>query len=107
VPKYVASTTLDDATWNATVIRGDVAAEVARMKQEPGENILKFGTGELDRTVRDRGLVDEFHFWIFPVVAGAGPRLFDGLDLTHLALAGTTTFGSGIVVARYMPKESV
>ena len=99
-----ASTTLQETTWNATLIAGDLADEVAKLKQQSGQNILKFGTGELDRTLMPHNLVDEFHFWLFPVVAGSGQRLFDGLDTTHLNLLGTTTFSSGIVVLTYTPK---
>lgn len=84
LPKYVASRMLKDATWNATIIEGDVAEEVARLKDGPGQSILKYGTGELDRAVMERNLVDEFHFWMFPVALGAGQRLFDGVNTTHL-----------------------
>lgn len=104
LPKYVASRTLTEATWNATIIQGDVAKEVARLKELPGKNILKYGTGELDRTLLEHRLVDEYHFWIFPVLAGSGQRLFDGVDLTHLGLARSTRFASGIVVMVYEPK---
>jgi len=104
LPKYVASTTLQETTWNATLLRGDVADEVAKLKQQPGQNILKFGTGELDRTLMQHNLVDEFHFWLFPVVAGSGQRLFDGTNTTHLKLVNTTTFRSGIAVLTYTPK---
>jgi dihydrofolate reductase len=104
MPKFVASTTLEDATWNATIIKGDVADEVAKLKQQPGQNILKYGTGELDRTLMEHGLVDELHLWIFPVAAGKGERLFDGIDTTHLALVGTTILNSGIVIGTYAPK---
>ena len=104
MPKYVASRSLDEATWNATILDGDVAAKVAELKSEPGEDLLKFGTGELDRTLIEHGLVDEFHFWIFPVLAGSGQTLIDGIDQTHLKLVETTRFGSGIVVNTYVPK---
>lgn len=104
LPKYVASTTLQQTEWNATLIRGDVAEEVAKLKQEEGQSILKFGTGELDRTLMQHNLVDEFHFWLFPVVAGSGQRLLDGIDTTHLKLLDTTRFNSGIVVLAYGPK---
>ena len=104
--KFVASRTLRDATWNATVLEGDVAQAVATLKQDGDGTILKFGTGELDRTLLAQGLVDEFHFWLFPVVVGAGERLFEWLDvMTTLRLLGTTTFDSGIVVLRYGPKS--
>ena len=104
LPKYVASRTLEEATWNATIIRGDVAEEVARLKEQPGESILKFGTGELDRTLLAHDLVDEFHFWIFPVLAGGGQRLIEGVETTHLKLVETTTFSTGLVVHAYAPK---
>jgi len=104
LPKHVASTTLQETGWNATLITGDVADEVAELKRQPGENILKFGTGQLDRALIERDLVDEFHFWFFPIVAGSGERLLDGLDVTHLKLVNTTPFASGIVVLAYAPK---
>ncbi len=103
MPKYVASRTLTEATWNSTVLDGDVAEAVADLKALPGENILKFGTGELDRTLIANGLVDEFHFWVFPVLAGEGQSLIDGIDVTHLQLVETTRFASGIVVHVYVP----
>lgn len=103
MPKYVASRTLQDATWNATIIKGDVAGEVARLKDQPGQDILKYGTGELDRTLIENNLVDEFHFWLFPVSLGAGQRLFDGIGGTRLKLVDTARFNSGIVVLVYTP----
>lgn len=104
MPKYVASRTLRDATWNATILDGDVAEAVAELKAGAGEDILKFGTGELDRTLLANGLVDEFHFWMFPVLAGSGQSLIDGIDVTHLQLVETTPFASGIVVHTYAPQ---
>lgn len=104
LPKYVASTTLHETEWNATLLGPDVPGEIAKLKDQPGENILKFGTGDLDRTLMQHNLVDEFHFWLFPVAVGSGDRLFDGIDTTHLELIGTTTFSTGIVVLKYGPK---
>jgi dihydrofolate reductase len=104
MPKFVATNTVQSATWNSTVIRGDVAAEVGRLKEQPGESRLKYGTGDLDKTLMQYNLVDEFHFWMFPVAAGKGDRLFDGFDLTHLKLMDSTRFHSGIVVLVYGPK---
>jgi len=106
LPKYVASRTLAGATWNATVIDGDVAKEVALLKEQPGQNILKFGTGELDRTLLEHKLVDEYHFWMFPTIAGSGQRLLDGIDTTHLKLVTTTTFASGVIVLTYAPNST-
>lgn len=104
MPKYVASRTLESATWNATILDGDVAEQVAKIKEQDGGNLLKFGTGELDRTLLANNLVDEFHLWYFPVIAGSGQRLLDNVDLTHLHLAGTTAFDSGVVVLTLTPK---
>ena len=69
-----------------------------RSRSEDGGDIVKHGTGELDRALVENQLVDEFHFWVFPVVVGKGDRLFDGLDLTSLKLVDTSRFESGIVV---------
>src|SRR4051812_20242907 len=106
MPKYVASTTLTDATWNATVLGGDVVAEVTALKEQPGGSILKFGTGILDHALLEHDLVDEFHFWVFPVVVGKGVRLLEGLAMTHLDLVETTRMSSGIVVHVCEPKRA-
>lgn len=98
MPKHVASRTLKETTWNASVLEGDTAEAVAKLKEQPGDNLLKFGTGELDRTLLENRLVDEFHFWVFPVLAGGGQRLIDGIDTTHLELLDASRFASGIVV---------
>ena len=104
MPKYVASRTLRTTEWNATILDGDVASQVASLKAGGGGDLLKFGTGELDRTLLDHRLVDEYHFWMFPVIAGEGDRLGDHLDVTHLRLVDTERFDSGIVVMVYRPK---
>jgi dihydrofolate reductase len=101
MPKHVASRTLTETTWNASLIGGDVAEGVAALKAQDGGDIIKYGTGELDKTLAEHRLVDEFHFWVFPVVAGQGDRLFDGLDPTTLKLVETNRFASGIVVLVY------
>lgn len=103
LPKYVASRTLKEPLkWNATLIKGDVAEEVAKLKQQAGQHILKYGTGDLDRTLIENNLVDEFHFWLFPLTLGGGRHLFNGID-APLKLVRTTTFSSGIVVLTYVP----
>jgi dihydrofolate reductase len=105
LPKHVASRTLKGPLeWNATLIEGDLTAEVTTLKQQPGQNILKYGTGELTRSLIKDNLIDEFHYWLFPVAVGYGQRLLDGIDTTHLQLIDTTRFGSGIVVLKYAPK---
>jgi dihydrofolate reductase len=105
MPKYVASRTLTEATWNAQILGEDAAGQVAALKEHEGQNLLKFGTGEFSNALLHAKLVDEYHFWLFPVIAGGGDRLFDGLDaMTHLQLVDTTRFRSGIVVLKYSPK---
>ncbi len=108
LPKFVASASLQETTWNSTLITGDVAAEVARLKDQPGKTIMKYGTGQLDRTLIQHGLIDEFHLSIFPLTVGSGLRLFEGIDTTAMALklTGTTTFSNGIVQLTYLPQYS-
>ena len=106
MPKYVVSSTLADAdmTWNATVLEGDTVEAVRKLKAQDGGNLLKYGTGELDRTLLENNLVDEFHLWVFPVLAGGGQRLIEGIDMTHLELLDVARFKSGIVVHVLGPK---
>ena len=103
LPKYVASRTLTDAAWTRPFWRATSPKPSPRSRRSPGDNILKFGTGELDRALLKHKLVDEYHFWVFPLVAGSGERLFEGLQTT-VELVGTTRLGSGIIVLKYSPK---
>jgi dihydrofolate reductase len=104
MPKHVASRTLRETTWNANVLEGDAAEAIAALKAEDGGDLLKFGTGELDRALLEHGLLDELHLWVFPVLVGSGQRLIEGIPTTHLELVDTTRFGSGIVANTYTPK---
>lgn len=102
IPKYVASKSLRELTWNASLLDGDAAKAVAAIKKRPNGNLLKFGTGELDRTLIEHDLIDEYHFWIHPVAVGKAQRLFDGIiDTLPLKLEGVQRFKSGIVVLVY------
>jgi dihydrofolate reductase len=103
IPKYVASTTLTELSWNATLLSGDVARQVAELKRQPGNYLLKYGTGPLDRTLVSEGLVDEFRIWIVPVTQGPGQPLFSDVPETSLELAGTQSFSSGVVLLTYVP----
>jgi dihydrofolate reductase len=103
IPKYVASTTLTEVGWNATLLSGDVARQVAKLKEQPGNYLLKYGTGPLDRTLVSEGLVDEFRIWIVPVTHGPGQALFADVPETSLELAGTRTFSTGVVLLTYVP----
>jgi dihydrofolate reductase len=104
-PKYVVSTTLEEPLeWsNSTLIKGNVAEEVSRLKQQPGKDILVFGSGDLVNTLMQHGLIDEYRLMVFPVVVGSGKRLFDNIETTVLRLVETKTFGSGVVVLSYRP----
>ena len=105
-PKYVVSTTLKEPlAWNnSTLIKGNVAKEVSRLKQQPGKEILIFGSGDLVNTLMRHDLIDEYRLMVFPVVVGSGKRLFkDGSDTTVLRLVKAETFGSGVVVLSYQP----
>ena len=107
-PKYVVSTTLEEPLgWNnSTLIKGDVAEEVSRLKQQPGKEILVFGSGTLANELMRLGLIDEYRLMIFPVIVGGGKRLFgDGIEETALELVGTDTFDTGVVVLTYRPAE--
>jgi dihydrofolate reductase len=78
MPKYVVSTTLKEAEWNnSTLITGDVAEEVARLRQQSGGDILVNGSAQLVQTLMEHDLVDEHRLMIFPVVLGSGKRLFN------------------------------
>lgn len=103
--KYVVSTSLTDARWNATtVIKGDIAAEVAKLKEQPGTGILVVGSSALAQTLMRHNLVDEYHLWIHPVVLGSGKRLFrDGGPTTTLRLVDTKATSSGLVILTYEP----
>jgi dihydrofolate reductase len=103
LPKYVASRTLERADWNrATVIRGDVAKEVAELKRRPGRELQVHGSGDLAQTLMKNDLVDEYRLWFFPVVLGAGKRLFgSGSVPAAFKLVETRTTGSGAVAHRY------
>ena len=105
MPKHVASRTLTETTWNASVIPGDLVEGVGALKAQDGGTIVKYGTGEVDAALLEAGLLDELHLWVFPVVAGSGDRLLPGIDLTHLRLVDTSVFRSGIVVHVLEPKR--
>jgi dihydrofolate reductase len=104
--KYVVSSTLGEAEWNnTTVIRGDVAAEVARLKQADGGDILVNGSARLVETLMANDLVDEYRLMVFPVVLGKGKRLFrDPAQAKALQLAEARPVGpDGVVILTYRP----
>ena len=107
MPKYVASRSLTETTWNATLLGPDPSDAIARLKDQPGKDLIKYGTSRLDDTlVRDQ-LIDEFRFWIRPVVARAGQRLFEHVDTSvlHLRLTDERRLENGSVILTYVPSD--
>lgn len=106
--KYVVSTTLQEAEWsNSTLIKGNVAEEVARLKQQPGRDIAISGSGQLVQTLLQDDLIDELNLLVYPVVLGRGKRLFkDGSNLT-LKLSQAKTSSSGVLLLTYRLVQSV
>ena len=103
--KYVVSKTLKDPDWhNSTVIDGDVAKEVRKLKQQPGKNIAVLGSGELVQTLIENDLVDEYFLTVYPLVLGGGKRLFrDDEQLRRLELVISKTTSTGGVMLTYRP----
>jgi dihydrofolate reductase len=110
VQKYVASTTLTEplAWQNSTLLKGDAADAVSCLKAELQENLVVFGSGVLVRSLLPRNLVDEFVLLIYPLVLGAGRRLFpdSGSDLSTFRLVDSVTTGTGVIIATYQPARS-
>lgn len=104
MPKYVASRTLQEPlAWNATLIKGDLVKEIGKLKQEPGQDLLQYGVGELTDTMLKHGLVDELRLLVFPFTCGKGPHVFENMDITSLKLLETKTFSSGVIALHYQP----
>lgn len=111
VQKYVVSTTLDAVNWgqwnNVALIKGNLADEIARLKQQPGKNIGVAGSVTLVRSLLRANLLDELTLLVHPVIAGRGERLFDNWDeLKRMALVGSATTRTGVAILTYRPRES-
>ncbi|GAA2749126.1 dihydrofolate reductase family protein [Amnibacterium kyonggiense] len=101
--KYVVSSTLDGADWNAELLRGDLGRAVSRLKEQPG-GPLWVGGVTLPRALADLGLIDEYEFLVQPVIAGHGPTLLAGLHArVRLELLERRAFRSGAIALRYRP----
>jgi dihydrofolate reductase len=105
LPKYVASTTLQDVSWqNSSLLGGDVAAEVAKLKERPGGELQVHGSGQLAQTLIDHDLVDEYRLLTFPVHLGSGTKLFrDGVRPAAVRLTSTSSTSTGVIIATYVP----
>ena len=104
-PKVVFSRILDKASWNnTTLMKGDLAAEVRNLKNEPGPGIVIFGSGSIVSQLTQEGLIDEFQIVVIPVVLGKGKSMFDGIkEKVNLKLMKTRIFGNGNVLLCYEP----
>jgi dihydrofolate reductase len=104
MPKFVVSKTLDQPAWNnSTVIKGDIAQEVAKLNQQFANDIVVHGSATVVNMLKELDLVDEYRLMMFPVILGTGKRLFgDGGDLAKFKLAEAKQVGSeGVVILRY------
>lgn len=106
-PKYVVSTTLDKVDWqNSTLIKGNLAEELNKLKQQPGnKQIALTGSPGLVQSLLQNDLLDELILMVHPVVAGEGKRLFkEGVDLKRMNLVDHKITGSGVAILTYQPK---
>ena len=101
--KYVVSATMTDPRWqNSTVLSGDWLAQVAALKEQPGEEIVVTGSIRLCHALIEAGLVDEYRLFLFPVVQGRGRKLFpEGYEISTLRVVDRTAFDSGVTLLRY------
>jgi dihydrofolate reductase len=105
MPKYVVSSTLKDPEWaNSTVIDGDLAQEVSKLRDEVDGDIVVHGSAQLVQALVEQGLVDELRLMVFPVILGSGKRLFgETSDKRGLRLADSKTVGDGVSILVYEP----
>jgi dihydrofolate reductase len=102
-PKYVVSSTLKQADWsNSTIIKNGVVKTITDLKQQPGHDILLFGSATLVDSLMRTDLIDEYRLLVHPILMGSGKRAFkDGIATTKLTLSGTTTLSSGVMALCY------
>jgi dihydrofolate reductase len=105
MPKYVVSSTIEDPAWtSSTVLKGDVAEEVAKLKEKHDGEIVVHGSGQLVQTLLEQDLVDELRLMVFPVVLGSGKRLFgETSGKKPLRLVDSKVVGDGVAILIYRP----
>ncbi len=105
MPKYVASRSLADVSWNASLLGPDIVAAIQALKAEPGKDLIKYGTSRVDDTLLRAGLVDEIRVWVMPVVVGTGQRLFEEIDTSslQLTLADVRKLANDSAILTYIP----
>jgi dihydrofolate reductase len=107
MPKYVASTTLENPAWeNSHLIEGDVTEGVARLKAQPGQDLIVYGGHDFVQSLSVADLVDEYRFLVGPVLLGRGRSLLDdGLERIDLELVDTTVIPGGVAILTYRPNR--
>jgi dihydrofolate reductase len=105
MPKFVVSSTLTDPKWtNSTVLKGDVASEVAKLKEQQDGDIVVHGSPQLVQALVEHDLVDAFHLMVFPVILGSGKRLFgETSNKKSLRLVDSKVVGDGVAIMIYEP----
>jgi dihydrofolate reductase len=106
LPKFVASRSLKEPlAWNGTLLKGDVTAEVAKLKDQRGDDLLIYGSGGLVNALHPYGLIDEYRLMVFPVTLGMGKHLFgEGNARRDLKLTDSRTTGKGVALLTYEPQ---
>lgn len=107
IAKYIASTTLKDLEWeNSHLIEGNVPEAVANLKQQPGQDLVIYGSNDLMHSLLEHDLIDEYRLWLYPVVLGKGRSLFkDGVERMALDLVDTTVIPPGVAILRYQSQR--
>jgi len=106
ISKFVASRTLSQADWNATIIHGDATEEAAKLKQELRGDLLVVGSGDLAQTLMNNHLIDEYRLWVHPVILGRGQRLFrGGSEKAAMRLMDSKALKSGVTIYTYQPEK--
>jgi class 3 adenylate cyclase len=109
MPKYVVSNTLKRADWtNTTIISGDIPGEVAKLRAQPGRELVVYGSADLVDELLRHDVIDEYRLLIYPVILGSGKHLFrDRIGLHNLRLIASRTFSSGVVLLTYVPEQEL
>jgi len=108
LPKVVFSRTLDRVAWhNSRLVRADIATEIARLKEQPGKDMVIFGSGSIVSTLSQLGLIDDYRLFVNPVILGSGKPHFTGLaKRINLELVEVRTFTTGVVLLHYRPQPA-
>jgi dihydrofolate reductase len=104
LPKYAVSTTLDHLDWNnSTLIKANIFEEISNLKQQSGQDVLIFGSGQLANWLIQKDLIDQYHLLVYPIILGRGKRLFQNGSTSPLKLVESKSFRSGVTALIYQP----